>query len=150
MATCKSLKSFRMSGNGDPAGFFANRTAASRRCAGQYVDFHGASGRELRASGAHAHTRLGATGNRFLTYAYGHPSVLYAPRHVVTDSHQRLIISDPAANALHVLDRKGKTSFRIVCGKDRRLRKPSGVRSMPPTISTLPTPNVDSLLSSIP
>ena len=58
---------------------------------------------------AHANTRLGATRNRFLTYAYGHPSVLYAPRHVVTDSHQRLIISDPAGNALHVLDCKGKT-----------------------------------------
>lgn len=76
---------------------------------------------------ARANTRLGATRNRFLMYAYGHPSVLYAPRHVVTDSQQRLIISDPAGNALHVLDPKGKRSFRIVCGKDRRLREPSGV-----------------------
>jgi DNA-binding beta-propeller fold protein YncE len=76
---------------------------------------------------AHGNTRLGETRNRFLTYAYGRPSVLYAPRHVVTDSQQRLIISDPAGSALHVLDPKGKASFRIVCGKDRRLREPSGV-----------------------
>ena len=74
-----------------------------------------------------AKTRLGATRNRFLTFAYGHPSVQYAPRHGVTDSQQRLIINDPAGNGLHVLDRKGKASFRIVCGKDRRLREPSGV-----------------------
>ena len=76
---------------------------------------------------ARANTRLGETRNRFLTYAYGHPSVLYAPRHVVTDSQQRLIISDPAGSALHVLDPKGKRSFRIVCGENRRLREPSGV-----------------------
>ena len=76
---------------------------------------------------AHGNTRLGETRNRFLTYAYGHPSVLYAPRHVVTDSQQRVIISDPTGKALHVLDPKGKTSFRIVCGKDRRLREPSSV-----------------------
>jgi DNA-binding beta-propeller fold protein YncE len=76
---------------------------------------------------AHGNTRLGEARNRFLTYAYGHPSVLYAPRHVVTDSQQRLIVSDPAGNALHVLDPKGKASFRIVCGKDRRLREPSAV-----------------------
>jgi DNA-binding beta-propeller fold protein YncE len=76
---------------------------------------------------AHANTRLGETRNRFLTFAYGHPSLLYAPRHVVTDSQQRLIVSDPAGKAVHVLDRKGQASFRIACGKDRRLREPSGV-----------------------
>ena len=76
---------------------------------------------------AHGNTRLGEARNRFLTYAYGHPSVLYAPRQVVTDSQQRLIVSDPDGNALHVLDPRGKTSFRIVCGKDRRLHEPSGV-----------------------
>ena len=37
-------------------------------------------------SAARANTRLGATATAFLTYAYGHPSVLYALRHVVTDS----------------------------------------------------------------
>ena len=76
---------------------------------------------------AHGNTRLGESRNRFLTFAYGHPSVMYAPRHVVTDSQQRLIISDPAGNAVHVLDPKGKASFRIVCGKDRRLWEPNGV-----------------------
>jgi DNA-binding beta-propeller fold protein YncE len=76
---------------------------------------------------AHGNTRLGETRNRFLTFAYGRPSVIYAPRHVVTDSQQRVIISDPDGKALHVLDPKGKKSFRIVCGKDRRLREPSGV-----------------------
>jgi DNA-binding beta-propeller fold protein YncE len=75
----------------------------------------------------HGNSRMAETRNRFLTYAYGHASVLHAPRHVVTDSRQRLIVSDPAGKALHVLDPKGKVSFRIVAGPDRRLREPVGV-----------------------
>ena len=73
------------------------------------------------------HSRLGETRDRFLTYIYGHPSVLDAPKHVVTDSSQRLIISDPAAKAVHVLNPKNKTSFRIVSGKNRRLGQPHSV-----------------------
>jgi DNA-binding beta-propeller fold protein YncE len=65
--------------------------------------------------------------NRFVTYAYGRPSVLSAPHRIATDSRQRLIISDPGANAVHVLDPVGKDSFRIVTGKGRRLHQPAGV-----------------------
>jgi len=40
---------------------------------------------------------------------------------------QRLIISDPAGKALHVLDPKRKASFRIVADRGRRLGEPMGV-----------------------
>ena len=76
---------------------------------------------------AQASTRAGEARNRFMTYTYGRPSVLHAPTHVATDSQQRLVISDPSGDAVHVLDPKGKTSFRIVCGKGRRLQQPAGV-----------------------
>jgi DNA-binding beta-propeller fold protein YncE len=76
---------------------------------------------------ANSPARVAEYRNRFVTYAYGRPSVLSAPRHIATDSQQRLIISDPAANAVHVLDPLGKTSFRIVTGDGRRLRRPAGV-----------------------
>jgi DNA-binding beta-propeller fold protein YncE len=73
------------------------------------------------------HTPVGSLRNRFLTYAYGRPSVLHAPLHVATDSQNRVIISDPDGGGVHVIDPKGKTSFRIVSGPDRRLRAPHGV-----------------------
>lgn len=76
---------------------------------------------------AHSSARVAEARNRFVTYAYGRPSVMAAPRHVATDSRQRLIVSDPAANAVHVLDPMGRTSFRIVSGKGRRLLQPAGV-----------------------
>jgi DNA-binding beta-propeller fold protein YncE len=76
---------------------------------------------------AHGVTRLGETRNRFVTFAYGRPSVLRSPQHVATDSHQRLIISDPEGGAVHVLDPAGRTSFRIVSGEGRRLHQPAGV-----------------------
>jgi DNA-binding beta-propeller fold protein YncE len=78
-------------------------------------------------AGAEAHGRAAIARNQFLTYAYGRPSVIYSPRHVATDSHHRLVISDPSGNAVHVLDPAGKTSFRITCGANRRLRQPQGV-----------------------
>jgi len=40
---------------------------------------------------------------------------------------QRLIISDPAGKALHVLDPKRKASFRIVADRGRCLGEPMGV-----------------------
>ena len=76
---------------------------------------------------AHAPSRIAETRNRFITYAYGRPSVLHAPRHIATDSQQRLIISDPDGDTVHVLDPGGRTSFRIVAGKGRRLLQPAGV-----------------------
>ena len=74
-----------------------------------------------------APARVAELRNRFVTYAYGRPSVLSAPTHVATDSRQRLIVSDPLGDAVHVLDPAGKTSFRIVTGKGYRLHQPAGV-----------------------
>ena len=62
-----------------------------------------------------------------MTYAYGRPSVIMSAHYVVTDSQQRLILSDPAAPAVHVLDPQGKTSFRLVCGNGYRVHRPAGV-----------------------
>jgi len=76
---------------------------------------------------AKSHSQLGAMTRQFLAFAYGHPSVILAPVHVATDSQQRVIISDPAGKAVHSLDPRGKTSFRIVSGPDRFLRRPVGV-----------------------
>jgi len=56
-----------------------------------------------------------------------HRAVMDEPRAVATDSGGRVIVADPAAQAVHVLDFKGKTSFRIQGGKDRRLQHPVGV-----------------------
>jgi sugar lactone lactonase YvrE len=60
-----------------------------------------------------------------ITAAYGHEQVLLSPTFVTTDSHQRLIISDPQEAAVHVLD--GNNSFRIEGGPAHRLRHPSGI-----------------------
>jgi sugar lactone lactonase YvrE len=56
-----------------------------------------------------------------------HQTVLEAPRGVATDASGRVVVADPPAHAVHVLDFKGKTSFRIQGGKDRRLQTPAGV-----------------------
>jgi DNA-binding beta-propeller fold protein YncE len=55
-----------------------------------------------------------------------HQAVMDAPRGVTTDSAGRVIVADPPAHAVHVLDFRGKTSFRIQGGKDRRLQTPVG------------------------
>ena len=75
----------------------------------------------------HYPSKAGELRNRFVTYAYGRPAVLAAPRHITTDSQQRLIISDPNMNAVHVLDPMGHTSFRIITGEGYRVRHPAGV-----------------------
>lgn len=75
----------------------------------------------------HYPSSIGELRNRFITYIYGRPAVLATPRHITTDSQQRLIISDPNINAVHVLDPMGHTSFRIVTGKGYRLLHPAGV-----------------------
>ncbi len=72
-------------------------------------------------------SRVGEARNHALTFMYGRPSVIRAPRYVVTDSRQRLILSDPEGLAVHVLDPRGKTSFRLICGKAYRVHKPAGV-----------------------
>jgi DNA-binding beta-propeller fold protein YncE len=75
----------------------------------------------------HYPSSVGELRNRFITYAYGRPAVLTAPRDITTDSQQRLIISDPNINAVHVLDPMGHTSFRIITGRGYRLLHPAGV-----------------------
>lgn len=72
------------------------------------------------------HSTLAEARDGLIRLVYGRENVLRAPRHVTTDSRQRLIISDPAVPAIHVLDIKGKRPFRIVGGPGRRLRLPSG------------------------
>jgi DNA-binding beta-propeller fold protein YncE len=53
--------------------------------------------------------------------------VIYAPAHITTDSRERVVLSDPKGFAVHVLDRNGKTSMRLVAGKGYRLHAPAGV-----------------------
>lgn len=60
-----------------------------------------------------------------VVFAYGHQPVLHSPTHVTTDSRERLIVSDPAASAVHVLEKD--RSFRIAGGPGRTLQDPAGV-----------------------
>lgn len=60
-----------------------------------------------------------------------HQAAMDAPQSVSTDSAGRLIVADPSIHAVHVLEFRGKTSFRIQGGKDRRLQTPAGVASDP-------------------
>jgi DNA-binding beta-propeller fold protein YncE len=65
--------------------------------------------------------------NHVVTYIYGRSSVISAPVHLATDSKGRLIVSDPKGSAVHVLDRNGKTSMRLVTGTGYRLHVPAGI-----------------------
>ena len=76
---------------------------------------------------AKSSSRPASMSRDFLALAYGHPLVLHAPGHLVTDSRGRVIVSDPAGGAVHSMDRQGKASFRILSGPARRLHKPMGV-----------------------
>lgn len=60
-----------------------------------------------------------------LTMVYGHERALLTPQHLTEDSQGRVIVSDPGANAVHILD--GRNSFRIMAGAERRLHAPAGV-----------------------
>src|SRR5262249_13740732 len=71
------------------------------------------------------HTQLGFFFDNMVTFAYGRERAFLTPEHIVTDSRGRVIVSDPGARAVHVLD--GKNSIRIVAGPNRRLRKPAGI-----------------------
>jgi len=70
-------------------------------------------------------SRMANARDDFITFVYGRERALVAPTHVTTDSKRRLIVTDPAQPALHVLD--GARSFRIVGGPRRRLLRPKGV-----------------------
>jgi DNA-binding beta-propeller fold protein YncE len=60
-----------------------------------------------------------------ITMAYGREKALLAPRYVTTDSKGRAIVSDPAAQSVHVLD--GENPFRIVAGRGHRLQSVGAV-----------------------
>ncbi len=64
--------------------------------------------------------------NNLATFAYGYLRVLQAPRSVTTDSRQRVVLSDPGVPAVHILDPRRRTSFRILGGPRRRLCLPGG------------------------
>ncbi len=60
-----------------------------------------------------------------LTMVYGRERALLTPQHLTEDSQGRVIVADPGASAVHVLD--GRNSFRIMAGAERRLHAPGGV-----------------------
>ncbi len=62
-----------------------------------------------------------------VSLAYGPEKVLQEPRSVTTDSRQRVIVTDVAAQGLHVLAPNAKDSFQIVGGQGKRLQSPNGV-----------------------
>ena len=63
--------------------------------------------------------------DQVVRFAYGREQLLLSPHHVITDSTGRVIISDPAAAAVHVLD--GEKSFRINSGPNRRMHSVNGI-----------------------
>lgn len=63
--------------------------------------------------------------DNLITFAYGHEKLLVAPHQLAVDSHGRVIVSDPAASSVHILD--GVHSFRLLTGPNRRLFKPAGI-----------------------
>ena len=69
----------------------------------------------------------GSVRDAVVSLVYEPLRVLRTPRHLTTDSRQRVIVSDPGIPAVHVLDPKKKTSFSILGGQGRRLQSPAGV-----------------------
>ncbi len=74
-----------------------------------------------------AQSTAGDLRDAIVSFAYGPEKLLKTPQSVTTDSRQRVIITDPAARAVHVLDSSGNDSFRILGGPGKRLRSPGGV-----------------------
>lgn len=70
---------------------------------------------------------LGMIRDGIVSWVYGREQVLSAPTHLTSDSRQRVIVSDPALPAVHVLDPSGRRSFRIIGGTGYRLQQPAGV-----------------------
>lgn len=73
------------------------------------------------------HSIAGNLRDSIVTFAYGREWVLASPTRVTTDSRERVIIADPNRAAVHVLEPKGKNSFRIAGGPQLRLRAPASV-----------------------
>ena len=74
---------------------------------------------------AKGHSAFALLFDEIVTLVYGKEKMLQTPARVTTDSRGRIIVSDPAAVAVHILD--SKKPFRIAGGPQRRLRQPSAV-----------------------
>ena len=73
------------------------------------------------------HSIAGNLRDHIITFAYGREWVLSAPTRLTTDSRERLIVADPQRAAVHVLEPKGRNSFRIAGGPKLRLHTPASV-----------------------
>jgi len=58
---------------------------------------------------AEGHSRAGEARDAVVSFVYGQPRLLRAPQTVTSDSQQRVVISDPAIPAVHILDPRRKT-----------------------------------------
>jgi len=76
---------------------------------------------------AKGHSLLGTFRDRVVLLAYGRQNLFRAPTHIVADSRQRIIISDPDLKAVHVLDATGKSAFRIAGGPQHRVLSPDAI-----------------------
>jgi sugar lactone lactonase YvrE len=74
---------------------------------------------------AKGHSVFSTLFDDIVTLAYGREKALQTPTRMTTDSRGRIIVSDPAAAAVHILDLK--KPFRIAGGPHRKLRRPGGV-----------------------
>jgi DNA-binding beta-propeller fold protein YncE len=63
--------------------------------------------------------------DQIVTAVYGHEKTVVGPQNVTTDSEGRVVVSDPAGGAVHVLDRV--RPFRIAVGPQYRLRHAGAV-----------------------
>lgn len=73
------------------------------------------------------HAGLASLFNPVVESAYGGPIVLHKPTYVTADTRHRLIVTDAGDHSVHVLTASGRDSFRIVAGKEYRLKAPAGV-----------------------
>jgi DNA-binding beta-propeller fold protein YncE len=80
-----------------------------------------------RKQAARQRSRFSGLLDTVVEASYGGPFVLGVPKYITVDSQNRAIISDPAEIAVHVLDPKERNSFRIVAGRQYRLKLPGGV-----------------------
>lgn len=74
---------------------------------------------------AERHSRVAEWFNNLVTLAYGRERTFVAPKFVTTDTNGRVIVGDPAGNAVHVLD--PQRPFRVVAGAQYRLRSVGAV-----------------------
>lgn len=87
------------------------------------VENYAGSARAVRP--IHGQSQWAVLRDHLVTFAYGKEKPILSPQHMAVDSRDRVIISDPVAAAVHVLD--GDSSFRILGGGRRHLERPAGV-----------------------